>query len=334
MEKELKRTRNQREAEELQYTIRSSFFYRKRQQYKTILNKIRRIRDPELNWEPLSDLGISQRAWARILEKKIRPSQVFCNPEVIAAEPDLIAYYRWVAILSQKGVQRLAFGINALEESKGRGLSLHKAITLSALFNKYVSVVVQSDPKFSVRDIQLAAAMNFGTQINGSWRNEIGNEGARRVKELLLTYLFDEGLVTTWYTKAGHELSGGKQPPPIDSVKSLVLKNSYTVAFGSEPDISALNPDGVLEVAIEVKAGLDPAGALERYGAAKKSFDGALRQNKSATTIYLASCITPGVRKAIAGDRLVRKEFNLTDIFINHDYRQDFLEHIKWLLHL
>jgi hypothetical protein len=330
----LKRTKNQREAEELQYTIRSSFFYRKREQYKRILREVKRIRHRELNWEPLYDSGISKTAWARVLKKKIRPTEVFCHPEVIITKPQLVTYYRSIAILSQKGVQRLAFGINTIEEGRGRGLSIQRATTLSALFNKYVSLLVESDSSFSTKDIQLAGAMNFGTQINGSWRNEIGNEGTRRVKELLLSYLVEQKVVSTLNTKSGQEVPVGEAEPTIDIIQSLGLKNSYKVLFGSEPDISLLSPDGILEGAIEVKAGLDPAGALERYGAAKKSFDSALSKNKSATTIYLASCITPRVRKAISGDRLVRQEFNLTEIFVNPRYKQSFLEHVKWLLHL
>lgn len=175
--------------------------------------------------------------------------------------------------------------------------------------------------------------MNFGSQINGSWRNEIGIEGSRRVKELLLKYLLDHRLISEAQSKDGSVLSL-KRPLLADDVLGFTVTNNYKVIFGSEPDISIISPKGILDAAIEVKAGIDPAGALERYGAAKKSFDRALRESKSATTIYLASCITEGVKKAISDDRLVRREFNLTDIFVSEEAKEEFLEYIKWLMHL
>ena len=52
-----------------------------------------------------------------------------------------------------------------------------------------------------------------------------------------------------------------------------------------------------------------------------------LSENKAAITFYLASSpmLTPTVMEAIANDRLVRKEFNLTEIFLNGEAREEFL---------
>ena len=76
----------------------------------------------------------------------------------------------------------------------------------------------------------------------------------------------------------------------------------------------------------------------ERYSSlakkAKKSFDKALKENKSAITILLASTLTEGVKKAIKGDRLVRKEFNLADILTWKNERDEFLQYLFWILHL
>jgi len=270
---------------------------------------------------------------AYIQAKKIPICHVYCHPDIICSHPHLIAYYRSIAGLSQKGVQHLAFGVKALEERKGRKLSKERAIILARLFNRYISAFIDGDPKFSIKDVHLVGMMNFGSQINGSWRNEIGIEGSRRVKELLLKYLLDHRLISEAQSKDGSVLSL-KRPLLADDVLGFTVTNNYKVIFGSEPDISIISPKGILDAAIEVKAGIDPAGALERYGAAKKSFDRALRESKSATTIYLASCITEGVKKAISDDRLVRREFNLTDIFVSEEAKEEFLEYIKWLMHL
>jgi hypothetical protein len=44
--------------------------------------------------------------------------------------------------------------------------------------------------------------------------------------------------------------------------------------------------------------------------------------------------LTPAVMDAIASDRLVRKEFNLTEIFINDAAREEFLKDLDWVSHL
>lgn len=322
----------QDEATRLQYALRSTFFFRKRLQFKRILLEISSLDSNAYHWKDQSQLGISKNSFDQLAKSNIPLCGVFCHPDVILAKPYLITYYRSVAVIPQKGTHRLVFDVKPYEE-KGRGITPKKALLLAQTLNSYASVLVDSTPGFSLEDARLAAMMNFGTQINGSWRNEIGAEGSRRVKELLVRYFLDSKKVTKLLGKSGTELPFPPLPE-IDCVTGLVTTNAHTLAFASEPDVSLIDSSGTLEAVIEVKAGVDPAGALERYGAAKKSFDKALRENKSATTIYLASCITEGVKKAMADDRLVREDFNLTDIFTNEQARSAFRSHIQWLMHL
>lgn len=63
-----------------------------------------------------------------------------------------------------------------------------------------------------------------------------------------------------------------------------------------------------------MKGGADPAGALERYGAAKKSFEEAFRRNSQVRTILVASCITSEVHTRIQNDSIISTYFNLTEI--------------------
>ena len=69
--------------------------------------------------------------------------------------------------------------------------------------------------------------------------------------------------------------------------------------------------------AIEVKAGLDPAGALERLGAMFKSFDNILSKQPDAETILVASCITDEVDARLREAQSVRTIFILTDLINN-----------------
>jgi hypothetical protein len=93
-----------------------------------------------------------------------------------------------------------------------------------------------------------------------------------------------------------------------------MLANQTSALFASEPDISLLDQDGRTIGVIEVKGGADPAGALERYGAAKKSFEATRRSSPAAATILVASCITSEVRARIATDTTISAFYNLTEL--------------------
>jgi len=104
-------------------------------------------------------------------------------------------------------------------------------------------------------------------------------------------------------------------------VRAIVLANGWRVEFGTEPDTSLRDANGALQVAIEVKAGLDPAGAQERYGAAKKSFEKAFDENTSVETIYVAGALTPAVLDRIKSDRTVRRHYDLSRLLSSEEYR-------------
>lgn len=323
---------SQKEAEKLQYSLRSSFFYRKRKIFPQFVNEVEKVIDEELDWSEREEIGITKTAWEYITTHKIKASRVFAHPDLIEKNIPIIAYYRSISGISQKGMSKIAHGTKTYEE--GRGKPSKKRITrIITTINSYISALIDSDPDFNLEDTRLLGMLNYGTQINGSWRNEIGIEGDRRVKELLLKYFIQEKKVKTITEKSGRE-KPATLPPEVDEIQSLTTTNDYKIIFGSEPDVSIRNPQGKLEASIEVKAGIDTAGALERYGAAKKSFDKVLGENKAAETIYLASCITDGVKKAMENDRLVKRDFNLTDTFIDEKAKEEFLAHIKWLIHL
>jgi len=293
----------------------------------------------KVNWQGRKELGISEAAWQRIQAQGVEPANVFCHPEVIKATPTLIAYYRCLALLPQKGAQRLAYTTKQFEDGKRTNLTEKQAAKLSQVFNGLVSLLIESDPKWSLEQNRIAALLNLGTQVNGSWRNEIGSEGSRRVKELLISHFSQAGLIADAFRTDGSQIKvadlvGAPEAPPIEVIRSFRTSAGYTFTFGSEPDISIRGADGTLLSTVEVKYGLDPAGALERYGAAKKSFEQATRENRRVHNVYLASCITPEVRNRISEDRLVNEDFNLTEVLGDAERRTQFLRHIEHLISL
>jgi hypothetical protein len=207
-----------------------------------------------------------------------------------------------------------------------------KAVDLAKVLNSYISEIVDSDSKFCITNAHLMIAMSFGAQMNGSWRNAVGEEGVIRIMQILVGFLRDKKLIQTVTYKEGVVLSQDK-PIDVEQVQEIKLTNNYTLTFSSEPDVSLRDPSGILVAVIEVKAGIDPAGALERYGAAKKSFSRAKRENKNVETIYLG-LLTPTVQEELANDQLVTKEYSIGAVFSNQPERQDFLNRIKWLSHL
>ncbi|MGF1673024.1 MAG: XcyI family restriction endonuclease, partial [Rivularia sp. (in: cyanobacteria)] len=98
---------------------------------------------------------------------------------------------------------------------------------------------------------------------------------------------------------------------------------------------SLLNNQGITVGVIEIKGGTDPAGALERYGAAKKSFEEALRINPEVKTILVASCITTEVNTRIENDSTISTYFNLTEVLTEQKLQyKNFIQEVFSLLQL
>ena len=324
----------QREAEQTRYALRSSFFYRVHSQWTSLLALAeQQAGRPGLDWTQPQNLGISDAAWRRVESDGVVQTLVFCHPEVIRQTPALITYYRCLALLPQKGLQRLAgYSTKALEEGKASNLSRSRAQGISSVLNSLISLLIDSDPNWTLENARVAALLNLGTQINGSWRNEIGSEGSRRVKELLVGSFIESRLVENVIGPDGSNVPYSEAAPSSENIRGLDTVNGYTIRFGSEPDVSIRDGQGRLISTIEIKYGLDPAGALERYGAAMKSFEAAVSENSRVVNVYLASSITPEVRRRIDDDRLVNQDFNLIELLANSEKRQEFIEYAKRLI--
>ncbi len=114
----------------------------------------------------------------------------------------------------------------------------------------------------------------------------------------------------------------------IENISGIRLNNQKSILFSPEPDVSFLNSDGKLIAVMEIKGGKDTAGALERYGAAKKSFEEAKRLNCDCITIFVASCITDEVNNRLSQDKLINYTYNLTEVGTDENSRLLFIENI------
>jgi hypothetical protein len=304
--------------------------YRKRKTLTEIDEKLQKLDRAKLDWRDPTQIGISQKAFDYIAGEGSPLTLVFCHPKVIESNPHLIIYYRSLAGLPQKGATRLAFDVKKFEE--GKPIPMGKAVDLARVLNSYISELVDSDPEFSPANAKLMVAMSYGAQMNGSWRNAVGEEGGSRIKQILVAYLREKKVIKDVTYKDGIVV-GPDKPVDVDQVQRISLINAYSLTFSSEPDVSLRDTDGTLVSVVEIKSGIDKAGARERYGAAKKSFSSARHENKAVDTMYLG-LLTDRVKKDIKDDQLVTKEFEIIDVFANQAARHEFLDRVLWLCHM
>ena len=174
-----------------------------------------------------------------------------------------------------------------------------------------------------------------GATIDGSWRNKIGEEAEKMVKSYILRACLNEKSIFAMIDRNNNPIDYDNSydyMANIDLFKGIKLNNQKSILFSSEPDVSIIDKTGKPLSVIEVKGGTDPAGALERLGAIKKSFDYARRENSKVETILVVSCITDEMRKRLKKDNLIGLVFNLTSIIIDMDYRNKFVEKLNKII--
>ena len=107
----------------------------------------------------------------------------------------------------------------------------------------------------------------------------------------------------------------------------------------NRPDVPVINKnmfndEGAIVGIIEIKAGLDPAGALERLGAMFKSFENTLAEYPDAVTILVASCITDEVEARLGASMSVRLKYITTEITSSENNQRKFANRMRKILKL
>jgi len=342
MAKKIKKTNKELliEAHKINYRLRSTFFYRKLHEYKTLefpttITQLIPL-SKHYNWDNFKDWGISESAFEIITKSDLDLIQVFTHPKLIREHSHLIGYYRNVAVLSQKATKYMCnIDPKRFEENDKADVTETQASYLSMLFNEHISLIVDSAfGEFQENEIHGLLFASTGAQIDGSWRNSIGEEAEKVVQTMLSQEVIKRNLLQAFIMR----VNGNIETPDkatieniiknIKEVKGLMLNNQKSILFSSEPDLTIIDKSGKSEMVIEVKGGTDPAGALERYGAAKKSFEHSLKENKRVKTCLIASCITTEVEQRVKADKTISKYFNLTNVLTEESYRTNLLKYI------
>jgi DNA modification methylase len=334
------------EAHQINYRLRSSFFYRKIKEYNTLafpsiianLSQVAQL----YNWEQRTTWGIGEDAFTYINNHpELQLIQVFCHPKLLHEYPVLLAYYRNIAALSQKSVTYLTgINISRYEDLDNKNMLDDGQITaLVKLFNEHITLIIDSSVhSFTQEELHGLLLASTGAQIDGAWRNAIGDEAEKVVQRLLVKEAVKLRLLSAFILRNGLGIEPSEptkleeQLSNIGKYRGVMLSNQTSILFSSEPDISLVGKQGTTLGVIEVKGGTDPAGALERYGAAKKSFEDTLRTSPDAKTIFLASCITAEARERIEQDQTIFRYFNLTEVIKEKARYSEFVELIFSLL--
>ena len=327
------------------YFLRSTFTYNRLRSegYFELfmkISKFARIEGEKLNWDDRSKWSISEEAWEILQANKIAPMMAFLHPKVLQLNPSFLKYYRSVALMPQKGLTTLTgvSSVNKIEEGKveaGRVTQNH-IDKLVKTINETMSLLVTLASDINEKKIEGMMYATAGVKIDGSWRNQIGAEGERVIRKIIFNELFAHDEISSVENKKDvlTEIAQWDVTGDIDDVKKLHLINGYSILFSSEPDVTMYNDAGAIVGIIEIKSGLDPAGALERLGAMFKSFENTLAEYPDAVTILVASCITKEVDKRLNASMSVRQRYLTTDITSSEAEKRKFVNRLRVIMQL
>ena len=325
------------------YLLKSTFFFRRLHElgYVKIFDKIHssiKQIGGDINWSDKDSFGVPPEAWEIIESNGIEPATVFVHPNFLRTFPDLIKYYRCLAMIPQKGLSKLT-GVSNLKsiEEGAKEIPESRIETIVFTLNQFISSVLLLNGWYKEDAIKAMVLSTAGTSIDGSWRNKIGAEGERVVKEIILSSLLEKSEVAYCILKNDDRVEVGDIASlgGVDKIKTIYLTNSYSIVFRSEPDGTILSPDGKVTGGIEVKAGIDPAAALERLGAMFKSFDNIKQSSPDAETVLVISCLTDEVQARINESKAVNFTFILTDITLgNRSAENRFVNKIREIANL
>ncbi len=271
----------------------------------------------ELDWKPLSNLLIDPEVWEyAIVKQQYDPKFVFCHPIILLNKPVTSLYYRGLCSLSLKAVRDYFGSVDSLEKGNPRArLSEEKALKMARTYNTFISSIIENSTDWTLENGNRTIIATLGITFDGIMRNKIGAIAEDRIRTLILEWLIEKGLII--------EPNLTKEQIYDSIPNECKLKENIIMSFGSEPDISFTREKDLLAV-VEIKGGIDPAGALERYGAATKSFQHSVKESSRCKNFYLGAVYTPELEKRIKDDRLVEKTFDIIEILDNHDAREEF----------
>jgi hypothetical protein len=282
--------------------------------------------EKKLDWSNRSEIGIDEEAWDYVKKTlDADPKLVFCHPDVLIQDPRTSLYYRGLSSLSLKAVRDYAGGVDSLEEgARKRPLTTEQARRIASAYNPFISSIVSGVDDWTLEDGHRAVIATIGITLDGVMRNKIGTVAENRVRKMIVEWASENGIIES--PAITDEILTREQLP-----KHYQLAGNVEMEFGSEPDVSFYQIDEgkkKLVCVLEIKGGTDPAGALERYGAATKSFQSSLEENKHCQNFLLSAVYTEELTRRISDDRLVHKYYDIIKLIEDKDEREKLFKEV------
>ena len=246
----------------------------------------------DLDYRDADDLRIGSVAWQHIISNRIKPHYVFAHPDVLRRHPKTSLYYRGMALLSQKRVQQNGVAVARWEDGTlSRTLSADKALKACRIYNAVISAIIEGAGSWRLQDGYRNILSTMGIGLDGMFRNHIGKIADGLVKDKICEWVVDKKLVMSQKDDT-----------------TFVFGDGTKMVFGSEPDI-LFSRNGNAIATIEIKGGRDPAGALERLGAMRKSF---AETPVNCVNYLVAGVVTQEMQQRL--DQMTVKVFKLDDL--------------------
>ena len=263
----------------------------------------------------LEELAISTEAWACVQRLGVEPRIVFAHPDLLLQHPEASLHYRGIATLSLKRVGSIVTNVDSWENPSGgkrRTPSRDVLHRVARLYNAVISSIIEGTDQWTLKNGYRNILATIGITQDGKMRNIIGQEAERAVREKL----------SEWIVQAGIPCERQERWFVLGAAKTVRM------AYGSEPDICFERYDErtktwTQEVTIEIKGGMDPAGALERLGAIKKSFD---QTPARAENIAILGVVTPAMRAELNEMKIT--DFDLYEVVHTREGWDRFVEEL------
>ncbi len=329
-------------AKKEQYLLKSVYVRRKirTDDYYNVFRDVKLLAQSgfEYDWEDRSEWGISDKAWSVVEQSELDPLLTFCHPVILKTDPRFILYYRSVALLSQKGFQAVIRKNPTPYENGTKtadNISEDECLLISAGLNEIISNTLEQGSSVTIEEISGMYFAQVGMTLDGSWRNQIGNEGQLLIWGMIARALSERKEITSVSERInGTEISVEQLDPVYlennwQDYRSLTLVNGTKVLYASDPDVVLVDKNSNILGAIEVKAGLDPAGALERTGAVLKSFESVRAEYPEAKTILVTSCETPESKLRINESSAVQLTYETAQLTTKKSLQRKFITQIR-----
>ena len=240
---------------------------------------------------------------------------------MLQEEPFVSLYYRGISGLSLKEVQMQTRSVDnwelepSVRPQKPRVVA-EAAHQVACLYNSFISSIIENTANWTLENGYRTMIASIGISFDGGVRNMLGRLPEKRVRQLLRRFASDNSL-----------LMEAEQADSSPEKHNYALVDDFVMTFGSEPDV-AFRKDGRLEAAIEIKGGIDPAGALERLGAANKSASAALAENPRCKNFLVTGAITTEMRNRLNQDRLFESYFGLVELLSSAEVQEELFDDV------